>query len=164
MFCLFLCFLFPCAPRLHSLWRRDSILPDLEACSERHTDEQYSKQSELIFQGNWRTQKFEGCPPACSVPIHRHTTTATFSRRFRQETFIFTPCLSSKASTQPTWYSMYQPQPLMHQFCVSYHSTEDASAPGNVTEFQQEAPFLGVPAWPEHQITVTFQRGQKSCC
>lgn len=57
MFCLFFCFLFPCAPRLQSLWRRDSILPDLEACGECHADKQRSKQSELIFQGDLRTQR-----------------------------------------------------------------------------------------------------------
>lgn len=70
MFCLFFCFLFPCAPRLRSLWRRDSILPDLEAHGECHADKQRSKQSELIFQGDLRTQRSLKVVPLLAQFLH----------------------------------------------------------------------------------------------
>lgn len=105
MFFLFLTFIFPCAKYLE---KRQCF-----ALTASHTSSAL-KWSELILQEDLRTQNdFEGCP-ACSVPANRRTTTANFSR---QELCTFPPStFNPKASTQPTWYLMYQPQSFIPQF------------------------------------------------
>lgn len=94
---------------------------------------------------------FEAHPPNHPVPLHCHTATANLFRLFRQETFIFTLCFSSKCFCS-THVIACVPALVPHTSIQSHYFTKRGIS------------SLGEPVWPGHQNTATFLRRKKWYC